>query len=130
VGGEAAPAPLVLQLVEDVLAVGAITVELGDRERLRVERSNEYGVFVDRHLLVDFREAQLQLVRVVAPARHSAVLLQPAPQHDDAPVPAPAHQPQRLLLALPALAGIAPAAPGKDSLDQITSRTSGALGLA
>ena len=38
--------PLVLQLVEDVLAGGAVAVELGDREHLGIERSNEDGVFV------------------------------------------------------------------------------------
>ena len=47
VGGEAAPAPLVLQLVEDVLAIGSVAVELAEAEDGLAERGYERGMLVD-----------------------------------------------------------------------------------
>src|SRR5437588_12854214 len=43
--GEAAPAPLVLQLVERILAVCPIAIQLTERQDLAVERGHQRGVF-------------------------------------------------------------------------------------
>jgi hypothetical protein len=44
-GREAAPTAVVLQFVEPVLAVGAITVKLPDRQDFRVQRGRQGGIF-------------------------------------------------------------------------------------
>ena len=43
-GGKARPAPLVLQFIEGIFAIGAIAVELRERQNLLVQGSNEHAV--------------------------------------------------------------------------------------
>lgn len=45
-GGEATPAPLVLELVEGVLRIGPIPVELAQREDFVIEVGDQHGVLV------------------------------------------------------------------------------------
>src|SRR5438105_12389975 len=60
-GGEAAPAPLVLQLVEAVLAIGAVAIELTESQNLVVERGHQHGVFPNLAAVVDLGNAETQL---------------------------------------------------------------------
>ncbi len=60
-GGKASPAPLVLQLIEGIFAIGAIAVELGGRQNLLVEGSNEHAVFIGKRARPDLNEAERQL---------------------------------------------------------------------
>ncbi len=61
-GGKPAPAPVVLEFVEIVLAVGAIAIQRGDGEDLGVERGDQHGVLVEAHGAVfDLGETQAQL---------------------------------------------------------------------
>ena len=71
---EPAPAPLVLQLVEGILAVGAVAVELTDAEDRLCERRNESGVLVRLATLLDGGERQAQLSRVLVVGRGLAAL--------------------------------------------------------
>src|SRR6516165_10301744 len=57
---EATPAPLVLQFVKTVLAIGAIAIEL-ERQYLAIERRDENGIFKDLARLVDLGKAEPQL---------------------------------------------------------------------
>ena len=66
-GGEACPAPLVLQFVEGIFAIGAIAVELGECQNLLLKGSNEHAVFVDLRARPDLDEAERQLAGVIAP---------------------------------------------------------------
>src|SRR5260370_35346891 len=59
--GEAAPAPLVLQLVERVLAVGPIAIQLTERQDLAVERGHQRGVFPDLPIRPDLAKAEPRL---------------------------------------------------------------------
>ena len=113
-GGEACPAPLILQFVEGVFAVRPIAIELSERQNLLFKGSNEHAVFVDLALLPDLDEAERKLAVVIAPG-HGHALLQPAAQDDHLALTAPAFQPQRFVPALPALAGIGPVASWKRS---------------
>ena len=79
-GGEAAPAPLVLQFVEGIFAIGAIAVELGERQNLLVEGSNEHAVFVGIRARPDLNEAERQLTGAGSGDGHA--FLQPAAQDD------------------------------------------------
>jgi len=67
-GGKASPAPLVLQFIEGILAIGAVAVELGERENLLVEGSNEHTVFVGLRVWPDLNEAERQLAGAPGPA--------------------------------------------------------------
>jgi len=62
--GEAAPAPLVLQLVERVLAVCPIAIQLTEGQDLAVERGHQRGVFPDLPIRPDLGKAELRLSRV------------------------------------------------------------------
>src|SRR5262252_8860497 len=68
-GGEAAPAPLVLQLVEAVLAIGAVAIELTESQNLVVERGHQHGVFPDLAAVVDHCKAEAQLAIDIALAQ-------------------------------------------------------------
>src|SRR4029077_16219723 len=62
---EATPAPLVLQFVKTVLAIGAIAIELTERQYLAIERRDETGISKDRARLVDLGKAEPQLTVTV-----------------------------------------------------------------
>ncbi len=55
VGRESAPAPLVLQFIEVVLGIGAIAIELGDRENRMIGRDDEDRVFISGGRNMAFR---------------------------------------------------------------------------
>src|SRR5207245_3736108 len=59
--GEAAPTPLVLQLVERVLAVCPIAVQLTERQDLAAERGHQRGVFPDLPIRPDLGTAEPRL---------------------------------------------------------------------
>ena len=93
VGGETAPAPLVLQFVEVVLGIAAVAIELGDGEQLAFQRGHQHGVFPRLTARVPFDKAQLQrrfaLVRVAAGGTLGQQHLAQAPaQQHDAALPA------------------------------------------
>src|SRR6516225_1623310 len=68
---EATPAPLVLQFVKTVLAIGAIAIELTERQYLAVERGHQHGVFPDLAAVVDLGKAEPQLARSVSARERS-----------------------------------------------------------
>ena len=109
VGGEAGPAPVVLQLVEGIFAVAAIPVELSQRADLEVEGGDEHAELPHRRAVLGIGPEQLTLA-AVGGDRHGHRLLQPAAQEDHPPLPAPPLQAQLRLPAPPALAGILPVA--------------------
>src|SRR5208283_5011598 len=57
---EAAPAPLVLHLVEDVLPVATVAIELTERFRRLVERGDQIRVFVCLRRRADLDERKLR----------------------------------------------------------------------
>src|SRR5579864_185340 len=65
-GREAAPAPLVLQLVEAVLTIGAVAIELAQRQYFDLERGHQNGVFPNLAAVVDLGKAEPQLAIAVA----------------------------------------------------------------
>src|SRR5215472_251036 len=107
VGGEAAPAPLVLQFVEIVLGIAAAAVELGDGQQLGLQRGHQHGVFPSLATRVHLDKAELPwgVVRSWGGAMGQA----PAQQHDAA-LPTPSEQSNLAPLALPAGAGVLPIA--------------------
>jgi hypothetical protein len=58
---EAAPSPLVLQLVEIIFAIGAIALELANSENLAAQRRDQNGVFPNLPAIVDLGKAKPQL---------------------------------------------------------------------
>src|ERR1700749_1586181 len=101
---ETTPAPLVLQFVERVLAIAPIAVQLAQRDDLAVQRGHQRGVFPHLPIRPDLGKAEQWLLRLGAVHQHQRPIELAAQQHDTA-LSAPAHQPQRRLLALPAMAG-------------------------
>jgi hypothetical protein len=99
-GREAAPAPPVLQLVEDVLTIGAIAMKLADGKNLAVERGHQNGVFPDLAAVIDLGKAEPQLACLIAFSQCEGALKAP-PQDDDAAMPAPSLKAQLAVLALP-----------------------------
>jgi len=98
-GGEAAPAPLVLQLVERVLAVCPIAIQLTECQDLAGERGHQGGVFPDLPIRPDFGQAEPRLsgVAVIDDRQRTFQL---AAQQNDPPPPAPTlflHAPERLV---------------------------------
>src|SRR6516164_4139098 len=69
---EATPTPLVLQFVKTVLAIGAIAIELTERQYLAIERRDENGIFKDLARLVDLGKAEPQLTVTVTFAQRRA----------------------------------------------------------
>src|SRR5271166_656156 len=113
VGDEAAPAPLVLQFVENILPVAAIAIELAEARQVLDEGGRENRIFVNILAGADVDERELRLALIVHRGRRQRTLDAP-PQHDDPALPAPALQSDGGLRGLPALAGIDPLAlPGK-----------------
>ena len=53
VGGGARRPPLVLQLVEDILAIGAVAIELAETEDAFAERGDESGMLPDLAVISD-----------------------------------------------------------------------------
>jgi len=68
--GEAAPAPLVLQLVEAVLRVRPVPVELGDRANLKIERRRQNRELPDPRARLRVGPEQIALAVVAARQRH------------------------------------------------------------
>ena len=89
-GGEAAPAPVVLELIERVLAIGAVAIELGQGQDLGLDRGHQDRDFVDLALAVgrDFEKRQPQLAVVMV--RHRQLARQAPAQQHHPPRPAPA----------------------------------------
>src|SRR5215475_11221030 len=106
-GREAAPAPLVLQFIENVLAVGTIAIKLTDRKDLAIERGDENGVFPDLIAIIDRGKAEPQLTHIIALSQRHGAFKAP-PQYHDAAMPAPSLQAQLTVFALPSAAGILP----------------------
>src|SRR6516164_4938109 len=104
---ESTPAPLVLQFVKTVLAIGAIAIELTERQYLAIERRDENGIFKDLARLVDLGKAEPQLTVTVTFAQRQ-LALDASSQDHDAAIPAPALKAQAAILALPARTGILP----------------------
>src|SRR3954467_5378615 len=102
---EPAPAPLVFQFVEPVLAVRPIAIQLTQGQNFAVQRGDQRGVFPDLAFASDLGEAQLRQRRMRA-VNHRQRTIQLATQQDHPALPAPTHQPQARLPALPALAGV------------------------
>ena len=105
---EAAPTPLVLQLVEGVLAIATIAIELAQRDDLGLRRRHQRAVLPQLPIGADLDKAELQLAILTGAIRQLDCSLQAPTQQDHPARPAPAHQPKRRLLALPAMAGIGP----------------------
>ena len=114
--GEAAPAPLVLQLVERVLAVGAVAIELAEADDLGIERGHQGGVLVRLARLQRRRKRQQRPVGI-GEAHRLAVAFDPSAHQHDPARPRPARQLQRGLDALPALPGVGPVAAVGEALD-------------
>src|SRR5260370_5766905 len=87
-GREAAPAPLVLQLVEAVLAIGAVAIELAERKNLAVERGHQNGVFPNLAAVINLGEAEPKLARIIAFSQRQAAPTAP-PQDPEPPMPPP-----------------------------------------
>jgi hypothetical protein len=92
---EATRAPVVLQFVETVLAIGAIAIELTERQYLAVERCDENGIFKDLPGVGDLGKAEPQLTVAVTFAQRPFAFDAP-PQDHDAAIPAPALKPPSL----------------------------------
>jgi hypothetical protein len=115
-GGETAPAPMVLELVERIFRVGAVAVHLGGGEDFARERGHQHRVFVNDRVVGEFGEAQTQLFGI-APLDHGEIGFDLAAQHDGPARAAPALQTQAGLGPLPTLAGFAPVGPAHQAFD-------------
>ena len=124
----AAPAPLVLDFIESVLAVSTVPVELPHALRLvrRVAHQNRALPVPGRLVFVE--QCQLGLFLDIAlPAAlfdccfvaAIEIDLARAADHDDAPGLAPAHQAQRVFAPRPALPDIAPLIKIELMIDQL-----------
>ncbi len=106
---EATPAPLVLQFIEDVLAIGPVAIQLTQGRDFVLQRRHQRSVFPQFLVRFDFAKAQQRLGRVASVADCDAVR-QFAAQQNNTAMPAPTKQAQTGLLALPTLTGIHPVA--------------------
>src|SRR5271166_4542949 len=116
VRGEAAPAPLVLHFVENILSVAPIAIQLTERLRIFVQRGDQNRVFVDFRRRADLGEGKLRRAGVADLRKPQSALHTPA-QHDHEPAPAPARQAHRALLRLEAFTGANPFARASELLD-------------
>ena len=111
---EAAPAPLVLHLVEDVLAVAALAVKLRRRARIVVEVCDERVPFVALrvHVVVGgdkFKPGEDCFKPAVGRVLPSArLLLDWTPHQEDTPLPAPAAEQKARVYALPSIPCVLP----------------------
>jgi hypothetical protein len=64
--GEAAPAPLVFQFVENIFRVAAISIHLAEDREIFFEGSHQDAVFVNIGVGADFDEGQLLLIVITA----------------------------------------------------------------
>ena len=111
----AAPAPLVVDLVEAIFAVGSVAVQLADVLQLVVRVAHQHRVLpaLDRLVLVDEVQLGLHLILALAPTPlglDHQVGLAHAAHHDDTPALSPAGEPQLVFACIPALTDIAPIA--------------------
>src|SRR5438270_11784324 len=98
---ETTPAPVVLQFIKSILAIRPVTIQLAQSQNLADQRGHQSSVFPNLPLVTNFGKAeQWQLGMRAVDNRQRAIEL--AAQQDDPPLPAPAHQPQACVLALPA----------------------------
>src|SRR5450432_843113 len=93
---EAAPSPLVLQLVKYVLTVRPIAIELAEAPQLFDETGHENLIFPNLLAWADIEESQPRLPFLVRRGRGQRTLHAP-PQHDDAALSAPTNQPNDCL---------------------------------
>src|SRR5208337_5212214 len=114
---EAAPAPLVLQLVENILSVAAVAVELAKAFQGLAERRGENLIFPHLLARADVEEGEPGRSILVHRGRRQRASRAP-PQYDDAPLSAPASQSNLGLLGLPTLARIDPIALPRKTLDR------------
>src|ERR1700730_10479911 len=94
--GEAAPTPLVLQLVERVLAVCPIAIQLTEGQDLAVERGHQRGVFPDLPIRPDPGKAEPRLSGgAVIDDRQRTLQLTPPQNYPPPPAPTlhPQHEP-------------------------------------
>ena len=115
VGREAAPAPLVLQLVVAVLGGRPLPVQVGHRQQLRGQIGHQHLILIPgcRTALGQPRPAQDGGGR-----RRGRRAFPQSPPHDHAPPPGPASQLQPALCAFPAVDRGLPAALLLQQLDQ------------
>ena len=81
VRGEAAPAPLVLQLIERVLGIRAIPVELAQAENLIVGVGHQHGVLIAGNTLSSLSirlDKRQQLLALILPGHHDPAFSLPA----------------------------------------------------
>ena len=107
--GEAAPAPLVFQLVEAVPRVSPVPVELGDQANLKIKRRRQNRELPDPRARLRVSPEQIALSVVTARQRHRPA--QKTAQHHNATCPAPAVQAKLGLDSPPALARVRPSVP-------------------
>ena len=67
VRGEAAPAPLVFQFVENIFRIAAIAIELPEGREFLIKRGYQHAVFVDFGVGADFDERELLLTVFIGP---------------------------------------------------------------
>src|SRR5215470_14180074 len=63
---KASPAPLVLQLIEGILAISAVAIELAESKNLAVERGHQNDVFPNLAAVLNLRKAEPKLARIIA----------------------------------------------------------------
>ena len=103
---EAAPAPLVLQLVEAVLRVRTVPIELRHRQHLQIERGRQNRELPDARARLRVCPEQIALAVIAPRQRHRPG--KPPAQHNHATRTAPALQAKRGLDPRPALARVLP----------------------
>src|SRR5208282_4093154 len=88
-------------------SVAPVAIELTERLCVFIERGDQNRIFVDFRRFADLNKRKLRRAVLVAQRKPQSALQAPA-QHDHAPLPAPARQPNLALLRLEALAGAHP----------------------
>ena len=80
-GGEATPAPVVLEFIKRIIRIGAVAIPLGEGQDFLLEGSDQDGVCVDDHVIGQFGEGQAQLGGI-ALVDHGQIAFDLAPQDD------------------------------------------------
>ena len=115
VRGVTTPAPLILQLIEAILAVSAVAVELRHREQFVRQIGDQHRVLVGLIGALRLHEGERELVLFIAEQQ----IAFHRPAHDDHPaLAAPALQLEPCLARHPALAGLNPIAVPKQLADK------------
>ena len=114
--GEAAPAPLILQLVEGVFGISPIAIELSKGEDLVRSRGDQHGILgtVGRHVALN--EGEPLLIGILSSAQPLA--REGPAQHHPASGAAPPRQHQRAVDAFPAGARLFPRGGAEERLDE------------